>query len=88
MKTLEEKLNLLRETKDTGKLKVMIIGLGSVGTYLLDYILSSANEQLEVCVVGRSMDKMISDVNIVKVASMIRGQNRSKITVEADVDCL
>ncbi len=86
MKTLEEKLNLLRETKDTGKLKVMIIGLGSVGTYLLDYILSSANEQLEVCVVGRSMDKMISDVNIVKVASMIRGQNRSKITVEADVD--
>lgn len=86
MKTLEEKLNLLRETKDMGKLKVMIIGLGSVGTYLLDYILSSANEQLEVCVVGRSMDKMISDVNIVKVASMIRGQNRSKITVEADVD--
>lgn len=86
MKTLDEKLNLLKASASERKVKIMIIGLGSVGTYLLDYLLSSKDENMEICVVGRNMEKMVSDVNIVRVASLIRGQNRSNVTIEADVD--
>lgn len=86
MKTLEEKLNLLKTSISERKVKVMIIGLGSVGTYLLDYLLSSKDENMEICVVGRNMEKMISDVNIVRVASLIRDQNRTNVTIEANMD--
>ena len=44
----------------------MIIGLGSVGNYLLDYLVSVADENMEICVVGRNENKMESDVNIVR----------------------
>ena len=84
-KTLEEKLNALRNRSDR-KFRVMIIGLGSVGMYLLDYLMSSADEDLEIVVVGRNGDKMLSDVNIVKVASMIRRQNRSEVLIVGNVD--
>lgn len=67
-------------------IKVMIIGLGSVGTYLLDYLCSSGGPSLEIVVAGRNEEKMRSDVNIVRVASMIRGQNRTKITIDGSCD--
>ena len=63
------------------KARIMIIGLGSVGNYLLDYLMSSKDEGMENCVVGRNEEKMQSDVNIVRVASLIRGQNRSRVKV-------
>ena len=75
MKTLVEKLNLLKQRLKTRKVRIMIIGLGSVGGYLLDYLLSSKDSEKEIIVVGRNADKMLSDVNIVKVASLIRAQN-------------
>ena len=86
MKTLNEKLNGLRRELRDRKARVMILGLGSVGNYLLDYILSSGDEGLEICVAGRNREKMVSDVNIVKVASLIRGQNRCGVDVMAGVD--
>lgn len=86
MKVLNEKLNILREELKTRKARIMIIGLGSVGNYLLDYLMSAGDEGIEICVVGRNAEKMRSDVNIVRVASMIRGQNRSKVTVMGGVD--
>lgn len=86
MKTLNEKLNIMRSNLKARNARVMIIGLGSVGNYLLDYLMSTADEKLEIYVVGRNAEKMHSDVNIVKVASMIRGQNRSAVTVVGDVD--
>lgn len=67
-------------------IKVMIIGLGSVGTYLLDYLCSSGDPALEVIVAGRNAEKMESDVNIVRVASMIREQNRTKVTINGSCD--
>lgn len=86
MKTLNEKLNILRAELKDRKVRIMIIGLGSVGNYLLDYLMSAKDEGMEICVVGRDAGKMQSDVNIVRVASMIRGQNRSRITVMGGVD--
>lgn len=86
MKTTNEKLNLMRTELKSRKARIMIIGLGSVGNYLLDYLMSNADENIELCVVGRNEQKMQSDVNIVKVASMIRGQNRSNIKIIGNVD--
>lgn len=86
METTSEKLNIMRENFRARKARVMIIGLGSVGNYLLDYLMSSADENMEIAVVGRNAQKMESDVNIVRVASLIRGQNKSTITVIGDTD--
>ena len=52
MKSLDEKLNLLKESAKDRKVKIMIMGLGSVGAYLLDYLLSGKDERLEVIVAG------------------------------------
>ena len=86
MKTLDERLNQLRVELKSRAARIMIMGLGSVGYYLLDYLMSKGDEQIEICVVGRNADKLQSDVNIVKVASLIRGQNKSKIFVRGNVD--
>lgn len=86
MKTLDEKLNILKESMAGRKIKIMILGLGSVGGYLLDYLMSSKDDGIEIYVVGRSEEKMRSDVNIVRVSSMIRGQNRTNITIRSNVD--
>lgn len=86
MKTLEEKLNILRREGHSRKIRIMIMGLGSVGMYLLDYLMSSKDPEMEICVVGRNEEKMRSDVNIIRVASLIRGQNRTEIKVMSNVD--
>ena len=86
MKTLNDKLQLL-QTKilDTDeKVRIMIIGLGSVGLYLLDYLVSTADPRIEIIVVGRNYDKMLSDVNIVKTAATIRRQLRATIHIEGN----
>jgi len=85
MKSLNEKLNLLKENLTKRRPKIMIIGLGSVGLYLLDYIISS-NEETDIYVVGRNSEKITSDVNIVRVASLIRQKNKSHITIVPNVD--
>lgn len=75
-----EKYQRLRAALVAGeKVRIMIFGLGSVGTYLLDYLVSLADEQLEIIVVGRNTEKMQLDVNIVRTAATIRGQLRSEI---------
>ena len=86
MKTTSEKLSIMRKNISLRKVRIMIIGLGSVGNYLLDYLMSSSDENMEIAVVGRNVDKMESDVNIVRVASLIRRQNKSSVTVIGDID--
>lgn len=87
MNTTEKKLNSIREKLNAGnKVKIMIIGLGSVGNYVLDYLLSSACSDFDVTVVGRNYDKMLSDVNIVRVASTIRRQARTDVKIVGGVD--
>lgn len=86
MKSLDQKLNLLKCQLRDRNARIMIIGLGSVGNYLLDYLLSIQDEKLDICVVGRNEEKMLLDVNIVRIASLIRGQNRTKVSIIGNVD--
>ncbi len=86
MKTLEERLNILKENIRGRKARILIIGLGSVGGYLLDYLLSSGDSGIEVFVAGRNEEKMVTDVNIVRVAALIRNQNRTTVKIRSDVD--
>lgn len=94
MKTLNEKLNLLKKKVDEGdRISIAIFGLGSVGCYLLDYLVSLADPQLRLVVVGRDVEKMSKDVNIIRTAATIRHQLRSEIVIEGgcdfqDIDCI
>ena len=84
MESLSKKLHQI-QTK-TAPVKVMILGLGSVGNYFLDYLCNLSEPNIEIIVVGRNRDKMEKDVNIIKVASNIRGQLRSNIFIESGCD--
>lgn len=87
MKTLNEKLNLLKKKiENNEKITIAIFGLGSVGCYLLDYLVSLADPQLRIVVVGRNAEKMQQDVNIIRTAATIRRQMRSEIVVEGGCD--
>lgn len=87
MKTINEKLNLLKNKLDGGeKITIAIFGLGSVGCYLLDYLVSLADPQLRLVVVGRNAEKMQQDVNIIRTAATIRRQMRSEIVIEGGCD--
>lgn len=85
MKSLNDKLALLQaKIEDKSPVTIMIIGLGSVGLYLLDYLVSLADDRLHIVVAGRNREKMQQDVNILKTAATIRGQLRSDINIEAN----
>lgn len=86
MITLNDKLQLLQNKllNTDDKIRIMIIGLGSVGLYLLDYLVSTADSRMEIIVVGRNHDKMLSDVNIVRTAATIRRQMRASIHIEGN----
>lgn len=87
MKELNERLNILKKKVIEGDtVTVAIFGLGSVGCYLLDYLVSLSDPQLHFVVVGRNEEKMTKDVNIIRTAATIRKQLRSKITVIGDCD--
>lgn len=87
MEKLNNKLSLLKKKiDDKSPITVMIIGLGSVGCYLLDYLASLADPQLRIVVVGRNAEKMQMDVNIIRTASTIRRQCRSEIKVVGNCD--
>lgn len=82
----EEKLKLIKKHNEEGKVKIMIIGLGSVGNYLLSYLLSTGDEKTEIIIAGRNAEKMQSDVNIARISALIRRENRTKVIVEGGVD--
>jgi hypothetical protein len=86
MKTLQERFKIVEEHVNENNIKVMIIGLGSVGAYLLDYLISKNDPTINIVVVGRDEDKMKTKVNIIRVSGLIRGVNKSRIDIEAGVD--
>lgn len=88
MKSLNEKLALLQAKIEISKspISIMIIGLGSVGLYLLDYLVSLSDDRLHIVVTGRNAEKMQKDINIVRTAATIRGQLRSRIDIESNCD--
>ena len=86
MKSLRERLDILEKRIKNDDITVMIIGLGSVGTYLLNYLISRDDPAVKVVVAGRDYAKMESKVNITRIAGLIRKENRSEILIEGDVD--
>lgn len=83
MEILNRKLNLLKEKIDNNKtLKVAIIGLGSVGNYLLNYLNKWEEEDIEIYIGCRNVEKAQKDVNISKVASLIRDNKTKNIYIE------
>ncbi|MDD5891995.1 MAG: hypothetical protein PUC72_05595 [Bacteroidales bacterium] len=86
MKTLQERLKVVEKHINENNIKVMIIGLGSVGAYLMDYLISKNDPAINLVVVGRDENKMLSKVNITRVAGLIRGVNKSHIEIESGVD--
>ncbi len=86
MRTLQDRLAAVETHVRNDNVTVMIIGLGSVGTYLLDYLVSRNDEAVKVVVVGRNYEKMEKNVNIVRVAALIRGLNRTAIQIQGGVD--
>lgn len=86
MKSLHERMNVLEKHIIEGNITIMILGLGSVGTYLLDYLISRKDEAIKIVIVGRNREKMEQSVNIVRVAGLIRELDRSEIIIENDVD--
>ena len=86
MKTLQERLKVVEKHVNENNIKVMIIGLGSVGAYLMDYLISKNDPAVNLVVVGRDENKMLSKVNITRVAGLIRGVNKSHIEIESGVD--
>ena len=81
-----EKLVRLSNNLENGHVKVLIMGLGSVGNYLLSYLIQTGDPQLEIIVAGRNEAKMQSDVNIALVAALIRQQAKSRVRVVGGVD--
>ena len=86
MKELKERLKVVENNILNENITIMIIGLGSVGGFLLDYLVSRNDPSIKIVVVGRNDEKMQSRVNISRVAATIRKQNKSKICIESDVD--
>jgi len=86
MNSINSKLNSLKDKIDNNQsIEILIFGLGSVGNYLLNYLAEEKN--INITVVGRSTSKMISDVNICKIASCIRNGRSAKISIrEADLN--
>ena len=86
MKSLDQKLSVLQQHVGDGKICIMIIGLGSVGSHLLEYLLGRNDETIKIVVVGRNAYKMIPKVNIRKLSALIREQCRSTVEIEGGID--
>ncbi|RKI43235.1 hypothetical protein D7V86_00900 [bacterium D16-51] len=86
METLEKRLDILKEHINAENITVMIMGLGSVGTYLLDYLVGKDDPAVKIIVVGRSAEKMESNCNIIRISALIRRRNRSQVIIEPNVD--
>lgn len=79
-------LDKIKRIRINNQYTIMILGLGSVGNYLLDYLVSKNDESMKVVIVGRDREKMEANVNIVTVSSLIRGLNRTEVVIESNVD--
>ncbi|MCK4442210.1 MAG: saccharopine dehydrogenase NADP-binding domain-containing protein, partial [Sulfurovaceae bacterium] len=81
MNITNKKIKKLSKKIDSGeRIKVAILGLGSVGNYLLTYLLEMADKNMEIIVVGRNEERLKKDLNIARVAASIRGKLLSKVS--------
>ncbi len=84
MKETSQRLCALAERiRSGGPLRVGILGLGSVGNYLLEYLGNWDFPNVEIAIGCRNVDKAASDVNIVRVARLIRGKAPKPVRIAA-----
>src|SRR3989338_386279 len=82
MNNLNVKINKLSVKVVSGStVKILILGLGSVGGYLLDYLMSWPEKDIELHVGVRSFEKATQYINIVRVANLIRHQRIKPIII-------
>ena len=88
MEILNKKLELIKNKINNNlPLKIAILGLGSVGNYLLNYLNKWEFENVELYIGCRNIEKAQKDVNISKVASLIRDNKTKKISIkQLDLD--
>lgn len=86
MRKLDERLHIVKKHIREDKIVIMILGLGSVGTYLLDFLISRNDETMKLVVVGRNAERIENNINIVRISALIRRLNRSEIILESGVD--
>lgn len=86
MNSLDKKLDALRSELRGRNVRVLILGLGSVGNYLLSYLLSAQDDRMEIFAAGRDEGKLRQDVNIARISALIRGQYRSQVSILGGVD--
>lgn len=79
MEKINDKLRkLLTKIDNKQSIKVAIFGLGSVGNYLLNFLLDYSDKDMQIIVVGRDDKKLEQDLNIATVGASIRGTLKSK----------
>jgi hypothetical protein len=93
MRDINLKLNgLAARIRSGAPMKILIFGLGSVGSYLLDYLMSWPETNVELHVCGRSPEKMTQDINIARVGGIIRHNRLKPTTIHkadlTDVDAI
>jgi hypothetical protein len=88
MEKLNAKLRRLAAKAAAGEtVNLALLGLGSVGHYLLEYLLARGEPRLRIFVVGRDREKLVRDVNILRTAGLIRGVVAGEVgVVAADFD--
>lgn len=88
MNNLNNKLQFLKDKVNDGKnIKIAILGLGSVGNYLLNYLNFWNYQNIEIVIGTRNVEKAFKDVNISKVAAIIRGNKTKNIYIrEVNLD--
>lgn len=63
MEATNKKLkNLAVKIYNGKKIKIAILGLGSVGCYLLDYLMNLQDPNIVILILGRNLDKLDTKV--------------------------
>ena len=83
MDILNKKLEILKQKIDSNKkIKIAILGLGSVGNYLLDFLNSWDEKNIEIYIGARDTQKAQKDINISSVSSIIRYNRKKDIKIK------
>jgi len=83
MEATNKKLKKLAVRIHNGKkIKIAILGLGSVGCYLLDYLMNLQDPNIVILILGRNLDKLEKDVNIIKTAATVRNSLKSDLLLQ------
>ena len=78
---------LAAKIRNGERIRVAILGLGSVGNYLLEYINNWEYDNVAILIGCRNVAKAQSDINIARVARLIRGKSPKSMEIhEVDLD--